>query len=50
VAVAVLAVALLATVALAHSTGFRALLSPVVILGEVVLVALIPWRRFVRNA
>lgn len=42
----VLAAALMATVVLARVTEFRTLTSPVVILGEVLIVALIPWRRF----
>lgn len=45
---AVLAAVLMATVVAARATGFSALLSPVVIVGEVLIVALLPWRRILR--
>lgn len=41
-----LAAALLATVVAARATEVRALTSPVVIVGEVIVVALLPWRRW----
>ena len=37
--------ALLVTIIAAKATGFHALTSPVVIFGEAVIVALIPWRK-----
>lgn len=37
--------ALLLTIIASRVTGFRALTSPVVIFGEALIVALIPWRR-----
>lgn len=43
---ATMAAVILVTLVAAQATGFRALTSPVVILGEVVIVALVPWRRF----
>jgi hypothetical protein len=46
VAFTALVVTLAVTVVLAQATGFRALLSPLVILGEIVVIALVPWRRF----
>jgi hypothetical protein len=36
---------LLLTILASHATGFRALTSPIVIFGEALIVALIPWRR-----
>jgi hypothetical protein len=41
----VFAGALLLTMLASRATGFRALTSPLVIFGEAVIVALIPWRR-----
>lgn len=42
------AAALLATIFVARITEFRALTSPLVIFGEALIVALIPWRRLNR--
>lgn len=46
VPLAVLAAVLTATMLAARATGVAALTSPVVIVGEVLVVALLPWRRW----
>jgi hypothetical protein len=46
VPLAMLAALFLATMLAARATGIGALTSPVVFLGEVVVVALLPWRRW----